>query len=1340
MKRFIAAFLTIALILAPAFSATAYTRPADIPSAESEKYDSGSSVSLVGNLDGDILTISIKSKLSIAGGFSAVGLILTYDNAELTLMHKTSSTEYQGIDNTLESNDSAKKSALDVTVTSGTEDAEPYTIANADLYKTGTRTAFYAYFYTVSTPTIIAENQDIELCRIRFKVAPGAVIDRETLRFADVTKDKTVMDGVCKSKDEYSVVLVAKAIGTGSEMIRRLAGTISENTPGYTVGDAHNKLIQATVSYPGSETQTLGSLALSLSPNSVTVSPNEIPQTVTPALTALDVDGEAMAVPGGVSWTFDPPTASAGVIYNAETGAVTVTNAAQSGSVKIKAASGSVESGEQTLTITRPAPVATSASFEEGAAFTLVIPRSGTAVETFTPRLYDQFGLEMADQSWAWSVAEDLPNGVTRNDGTVTVAAAAQSGGFTLTATANGKTASIAITVADIEVTWPDVTASATYTYGQPMTLSTLFASPYPAVGTAAAGNTALAGAFAIKEASPLAAGQQTFNVVFTVTTQGEYHGSTFEKQYNITVLPRESTLAVSVDGGPFAYSGEEHKPTVTVSDGEATLNGDTDYTVGYSDNIGAGTAAVNVTGIGNYLGSAGTATFTIAPKPLTITAATLAAKTYDGTTDATVSEVTFGGAAAALAIGTDYTATAAYDTPGAGTDKTAAVTALLLNGNYSLAVSTFEMTAQTILKATLAPPANAPVYVKQNIPSAFALGALFPLPAGWTYEGADIADGIVTITEAGTSAAQRSVTLKNANYNDVTATIDVTVTEKDIVQIAEDISLDKVYDGLPAAYAGDCTGSFSEASPTNVGDYTLTLTKAEDDSNVYTPQIIRFTISPRPLTVTAGDYTFVRGTESIPTTFAVSTQGFAASEDWSVQPTATTAATDPDETGEFDIIPFGGTLAVPGNYTVTYVNGTLSITERRESTGGSSPSPDSSKTVPASNGAVTVNYTQSGGAVILSLPGSKVTEIISKSAETAVIDLSKVTGATSVNLPKTALAKFAEAGLAVELQLPQGSVALDPNAAASAAAQTAGGNVAISLKSVAASSLNERQRAAVGDAPVYDISVSIGSRAITSFDGGLITIALPYTLKTGEQASGVVVWHLDETGNIQNLETMYDTRTKTVIFTTDHLSLYAIGYDESLATVAAEPWQNPFTDVSESDWFYGDVEYAHTNGLMTGTDANTFSPRTQMTRAMLVTVLHRLAVGDAVLSVPNLKTTGFTDVPPGQWYSDAIAWAAQSGLVTGIGGGLFAPNAYITRQDLAVILYRYANSPAASGSLSAFSDAEAVSDYARDALAWAVAVGIIRGDDSGKIDPKASATRADAAAMLRRFMANQED
>ena len=149
---------------------------------------------------------------------------------------------------------------------------------------------------------------------------------------------------------------------------------------------------------------------------------------------------------------------------------------------------------------------------------------------------------------------------------------------------------------------------------------------------------------------------------------------------------------------------------------------------------------------------------------------------------------------------------------------------------------------------------------------------------------------------------------------------------------------------------------------------------------------------------------------------------------------------------------------------------------------------------------------------------------------------------------------------------------------------------------------------------------------------------------------------------------------------------------------------------------------------------ANTFEPNTAMTRAMLVTVLWRYA------GQPNEGTNNFTDVKSDQWYTDAVAWAAHNGIVGGVGNNKFDPNGNITREQMAAILYRYANSngidTSARADLSSFPDGNKVSSYANDAIRWAVAEGLINGSD-GKLMPQGNATRAQVAAILMRFIEN---
>lgn len=178
-----------------------------------------------------------------------------------------------------------------------------------------------------------------------------------------------------------------------------------------------------------------------------------------------------------------------------------------------------------------------------------------------------------------------------------------------------------------------------------------------------------------------------------------------------------------------------------------------------------------------------------------------------------------------------------------------------------------------------------------------------------------------------------------------------------------------------------------------------------------------------------------------------------------------------------------------------------------------------------------------------------------------------------------------------------------------------------------------------------------------------------------------------------------------------------------------------PFTDVRESDWFYEDVAFAYENGLFAGTSDTTFSPNASMTRAMLVTVLYRLEDQPAVNG-----RSGFSDVQYNGYYEDAVTWAADNGIVNGTSASTFSPNANVTREQMAAILYRYAQykkyNTAASASLNGFTDHASVSGYAAASLEWAVAEKLINGS-AGKLMPTGNATRAQVAAILHRFVEN---
>lgn len=201
-------------------------------------------------------------------------------------------------------------------------------------------------------------------------------------------------------------------------------------------------------------------------------------------------------------------------------------------------------------------------------------------------------------------------------------------------------------------------------------------------------------------------------------------------------------------------------------------------------------------------------------------------------------------------------------------------------------------------------------------------------------------------------------------------------------------------------------------------------------------------------------------------------------------------------------------------------------------------------------------------------------------------------------------------------------------------------------------------------------------------------------------------------------------------------LLMIAVSLSVLLLPCAAEA-SYPFYDVRKTAWYANAVRYVYQNHLFAGTDATTFSPEDYLTRAMLVSVLWRRE-GSPEVSEEN----PFWDVPDGTWYTQGVVWAASQGIVSGTGEGMFEPNANITREQLAAIMMRYTRHLSVDvvpgADLSSFADAENVSSWAREAMSWANAAGILSGiplDGALYLDPRGNATRAQAASILQRYI-----
>ena len=355
-----------------------------------------------------------------------------------------------------------------------------------------------------------------------------------------------------------------------------------------------------------------------------------------------------------------------------------------------------------------------------------------------------------------------------------------------------------------------------------------------------------------------------------------------------------------------------------------------------------------------------------------------------------------------------------------------------------------------------------------------------------------------------------------------------------------------------------------------------------------------------------------------------------------------------------------------------------------------------------------------------------------------------------TVKLPAAALEDIAKAaadadndveGLAVKLD--SGTVEFDADALEAIADQASGSTIELKLEKSNANGLNSSQKDAVKDMDIhghFDLTLN-GGRAIVDFKGGRVSVKIPFAVPSGKEAANFVVIYVANDGSVEEMRT--NCSGGYISFTTDHFSKYVIAYKapEPVEPVEETPVAadcdggsscpaHKFTDVNTSLWYHKAVDYAINNSLMSGVGENTFSPNANLSRAMLAQILYNLAGRPAAAGASD-----FNDVAEGMWYTNAIAWAAENGVVSGLGNGKFGPNDNITREQLAVMLYRYAGSPAAGGSLDGFADAGKVSGYAQNGLVWATSNGVMSGKGGGMLDPQGLATRAEVAQMLYNYL-----
>jgi hypothetical protein len=368
----------------------------------------------------------------------------------------------------------------------------------------------------------------------------------------------------------------------------------------------------------------------------------------------------------------------------------------------------------------------------------------------------------------------------------------------------------------------------------------------------------------------------------------------------------------------------------------------------------------------------------------------------------------------------------------------------------------------------------------------------------------------------------------------------------------------------------------------------------------------------------------------------------------------------------------------------------------------------------------------------------TKVTEALKTAKEGMQSEVQiKVQADTSANVIQTVIPRGSITDLKnkvdhITLITPCGDMSFSKEAMTTLTKE-ANGDVTITLSKTTAASvegLSEEVRSQLKDRPVFELSVSSGSKLISNFEGN-VEVSVPYAASSNEEAKSIIVYYISEDKQVEVLKNCsYDTGHKVVRFTTKHFSKYAVGYKP----VA-------FTDISKH-WANENITYLAARSVLKGKNESTFAPNSQITRAEFVQILANLSGVDLTIYNKQSEST-FNDVNATAWFAKAAAWAKEQGVAEGT-NGRFSPNANITRQDMAVMITRYVTnveklSLVESNSAISFADDAKISSYAKEAVANMQKAGIINGvvtsNKMVNFNPNANATRAEATTMIANYL-----
>ena len=658
----------------------------------------------------------------------------------------------------------------------------------------------------------------------------------------------------------------------------------------------------------------------------------------------------------------------------------------------------------------------------------------------------------------------------------------------------------------------------------------------------------------------------------------------------------------------------------------------------------------------------------------------------------------------------------------------------------------------------------------------------------GYYTSGAKVENGKLTLpiqkNDVATtgSVGTATVVIKSTNYEDITLTVNISAKNKRIPTVTAPTVNTLTYNGAEQALvaAGKTTGGtmlyrlddseWSEQLPTakNAGEYTVwyKVQGNAEYANV-AEQNVTVTVAKKSVTVTALDKSAYTGStapdlSSPKADKDYKVEGLVGADTLSGTVTLTYEQTpDMSKAGEI-AINITGTLS-NDNYEITYVSGTLTVSRQSSSDGGSSSGgsgggggsssggsgnndntnqPKEKPQAPVTGESKPIQPDKNGNAAV---DNSSVQSAIDKAKQDAkkngttengiavTVPITSAAGQTSFNVT----IKAQTLDLLVKENVRQFTVAIDHLVSVNIGLDTlkqldaasAGGDIILRANKVDALRSTEA-KAAIETRPAYDLSLvylSGGKETpITSLNGHTISVRLSYTPAKGEQTGNLYAVYVNDAGKVEWItKSSYDASLKAVVFETGHFSVYGVGY------------KNPapaFTDI-HNHWAADNILFAASRGLLSGTSDTTFSPNTGMTRGMFVTALGRLAG----INPDSYKTGKFTDVKADAYYAPYVNWAAQNGIVESVTATTFAPDTNINREQMAVIMANYAKKlgydlPKTLQAVT-FADNAQISSWAKNAVRTMQQAGILSGKNGNKFDPKGTATRAEVATVLRRFV-----